>query len=100
MIKTKEKSIEKYLAERIKILGGYCFKLNPLWYKGIPDRLILYRVGSGHNSYCRIAFVELKRPKGGRLSVAQKWWQKKLEAIGAEWHLLSTREEVDEFLAT
>ncbi len=96
--KVKETSIEKYLAAKIKAVCGVYIKLNPNWYIGIPDRLCVFMVGTGANAYSRCAFVELKRPKGGRLSVAQKMWKKMLTAAGAEWHMLCTREDVDRFM--
>ncbi len=96
--KVREKAIEKYLADKIKALGGVCIKLNPNWYIGIPDRLCVFRVGTGRNSYTRVVFTELKRPKGGKLSVPQKMWKKFLTNAGAEWQLLATKKEVDEFL--
>lgn len=98
MRKTSELSIEKYLKKEIEARGGVCIKLNANWYKGIPDRLCVFRVGMGPNSYTKIAFVETKRPKGGRLSVAQKIWKNILTNTGAEWHLLSTKAGVNLFL--
>ncbi len=96
--KILEESVENYLVAQIKRIFGICIKLNPNWYKGIPDRLCVFRVGTGHNSYIVIAFVELKRPKGGRLSVTQKVWKKMLTDAGAEWHMINTREQVDQFI--
>lgn len=93
--KVKEASIEKYLAARIKALGGVCIKLNPNWYIGIPDRLCVWRDRSGGT---RIVFAELKRPKGGRFSVPQKMWKKFLTNAGAEWQVLSTKQEIDALL--
>lgn len=88
--KIRERSIEKYLGDEIKAQGGVYIKLNPNWYIGIPDRLAVFKG--------RCAFVELKRPKGGRLSGAQKMWRKMLTLAGAEWHMLCTREDVDNFI--
>jgi hypothetical protein len=92
MSKIRETSIEKYLADQIKLRGGLCIKLNPLWYKGIPDRLCVL-----HN---RVAFVELKRPRGGRLSVTQNLWKKWLTDLSVEYHTINSRDAVDRFLET
>ena len=90
--KTLELSIEKYLKKEVEAVGGVCLKLNPLWYLGIPDRLCVLPNGA-------LAFVETKRPVGGRLSIPQKMWKKKLTALGCEWHMLSTTQQVDTFIA-
>jgi len=88
--KIKEASIEKYLEAQIKLQRGVCIKLNPNWYIGIPDRLCVFNG--------RTLFAELKRPKGGRLSVTQKIWKKMLTDAGAEWHMINTREQVDQLI--
>ena len=87
-----EAKVEAYLGEQVKSLGGLCIKLNPLWYVGIPDRLVILPGG-------RIGFVELKRPKGGRHAIKQKWWQDTL--VGMDFHCWLIRDEgmVDIFLS-
>jgi hypothetical protein len=91
----REVSIEKFLADQIRLRGGVCIKLNPAWNIGIPDRLCIFVTRDGPSV---IAFVELKRPKGGRATVVQKWWKKRLTDLGCECHILSTKDEVTEFL--
>ena len=86
----REVSIENFLRDEVARCGGFCVKLNPLWNIGIPDRLVVL-------PGC-VAFVELKRPKGGRLSVAQKFWSKRLTEMGCEWHMLHTKIFVNDFL--
>lgn len=86
----KENTVEDYLAQCVALAGGVCLKLNPAWAVGIPDRLVVLQD--------RVAFVETKRPKGGRLSVTQKWWNKRLTALGCECHTVNTREAVDIFI--
>lgn len=78
------------MIDEVKARGGVCIKLNPAWYKGIPDRLVILPQ--------RIAFVELKRPKGGRLEFVQKWWKKRLTSLGHECQVLHTKEAVNAFL--
>src|SRR5687767_112258 len=97
--KMKEKSVEAHLTEQCEMRGGFAIKQNPAWKIGIPDRLCVWRVGTGRNSYTRIAFVETKRPKGGRLSGAQKRWKNVIDKLGLEWHLCSTKDEVDALLS-
>lgn len=85
-----ECSVEGYLCRSVKALGGQAFKMPADLYAGIPDRLVVLPG--------RIAFCECKRPVGGRLSVRQKLWKKILTGLGASWHLLCTRDDVDQFL--
>lgn len=95
MRKTKEKSIENHLRDECTIRGGFCIKLNPLWNIGVPDRLVACCADDGRTLF---AFVELKRPKGGKLSVTQKWWRKRLTALGIPHYVLHTKALVDAFL--
>ena len=88
-----EAKVEAYLCERVKELGGLCIKLNPAWYVGIPDRMVLLPGG-------RIGFAELKRPKGGRLSVKQKAWQHMLaNELGFTCWMIRDKHLVDLFLS-
>lgn len=88
----KEKSIETYLVKKVKEAGGEAIKMNPQGVKGIVDRLIIFP----HNiSY----WVEVKRPKGGRLSPAQLKWR---ELLTFKYHVnyavVHTTEQVDGLL--
>ena len=70
-----EKDIERKLVDMVKRHGGLCLKgVCPGWV-GVPDRIVLL-------PGARVVFVELKRPKCGRLSSMQKWWAKKLSTLG------------------
>ena len=70
-----EKDIERALVEKVKRRGGYCLKWVCPGWAGVPDRIVLL-------PGARVIFVELKRPKGGRLSPMQKIWAKKLIDLG------------------
>lgn len=93
--KEKEDTVEKYLQRCIKGYG-LCLKMPANLWRGIPDRLVVIFEGGPYRP--RVAFAETKRPKGGKLSTAQRLWRKWLLDGGAEWVLLSTKEEVDAFL--
>lgn len=70
-----EKDIERKLRQMVEAHKGLCLKwVCPGWV-GVPDRIVLLPGG-------RIIFVELKRPKGGRLSRMQEWWREKLTNLG------------------
>jgi hypothetical protein len=85
---TKEASIEDYLKSRTEELGGVCIKLSPVGLRGVPDRLIVLPGP-------RVLFVELKRPRGGVISVLQHWWRDRLVRLGCEHHFAKTRAEID-----
>lgn len=70
-----EKDIERRLVKIVKSHGGLCLKWVCPGWSGVPDRLVLLPGG-------RVRFVELKRPKGGRLSSRQLWWRQKLRDLG------------------
>lgn len=86
-----EKRVEKRLVDGVKKLGGRCIKLVSQGNNGLPDRLVLLPGG-------RMVFVELKRPKGGRLSPVQVVQQKKLRSLGFEVRILSNIATVDSFI--
>lgn len=70
-----EKEIEKKLVGMVKGHGGLCLKWVCPGWAGVPDRILLLPGG-------RVLFIETKRPKGGRLSVLQKWWRGQLTKLG------------------
>lgn len=84
----REASVETYLRSRVADAGGLCIKLNPASYVGIPDRLVVLPDGW-------IAFVEVKKPKGGRIGKVQFWWQDRLIGLGVRHRFTLTREDVD-----
>ena len=82
--------IEEYLREEVRRRGGKCIKQNPAWEAGIFDRLVLLpRL---------MCLVETKRPKGGRLRETQKNFRDHLQWLELPVYVLSTKEEIDEFL--
>ena len=87
-----EDVVEDALMGGVEALGGLCLKLRMPWFTGIPDRLVLL---PGRRFY----FVELKRPKGGKLSVRQKIVHGQLARLGFHVHVLNTTERVATFLS-
>lgn len=86
-----EKDIEAFLKRRVEHEGGRCIKLPALFEEGIPDRLVILPGG-------KIAFVELKRPKGGRLSPMQEYQIDKLMDLGCMVRIVRNYEDVDDLL--
>lgn len=70
-----EKDIEQKLRKMVEAHGGLCLKWVCPGWSGVPDRIVLLPGG-------RIYFVELKRPKGGRVGAMQLWWKNKLVSLG------------------
>ena len=84
-----EKKIEQRLVKKVKEKGGLCLKWVSPSTTGVPDRLVI------HNS--KVIPVELKDPKG-KLSARQELMIKELQARGVQTHVLSSEQQVDEFV--
>lgn len=82
-----EKEIEKKLVAAIKDLGGLCLKWICPGFTGVPDRIILLPGG-------RIAFAELKRPKGSKVAPLQKYWRRVLLGLGFRHYMIYTEDDV------
>lgn len=86
-----EKDIESYLRKRVEQLGGRCLKFPAVFEEGIPDRLVILPLN-------KIIFVELKRPKGGRLSPMQVYQIGKLRDLGCKVYVIKNKDEVEEMI--
>ena len=87
----RECVIEKYLVDKVELLGGFCPKFIDAGRRGAPDRLVVVPGSPVH-------FVELKRPAGGRVAAWQKRYHERLRACGQKVWVLSSIEMVDDFL--
>lgn len=88
-----EKHIEYKLRDKVKALGGLALKLIASGFTGLPDRLVLLPGG-------RVFFVELKNGSAGRLSARQVVVHKLLEKLGFPVWVISTEEQLQEFLCS
>lgn len=88
---TLEKDVEQRLRKGVEALGGRCMKLVSQGNNGMPDRLVLLPDG-------RCVFVELKRPKYGKLSPVQVAQQNRLASMGFDVRVISNTEGVDAFI--
>lgn len=86
----KEHSIEQKLTKRVEALGGETRKVSWVGRRGAPDRLILLPG--------RAIWVELKRPKGGRLSALQIAEMGALQRAGCECYVVASEEDIERVL--
>jgi hypothetical protein len=84
-----EKTIEKNLRDRIKILGGLAIKFFSPWFTGMPDRIVLMPGG-------RIYFVEVKSP-GAELKPRQKIVIPMLIRLGFTVLIVDSENRLNEF---
>ena len=85
-----EKEIEQKLKKMVESHGGLCLKWVCPGWAGVPDRIVLLPGG-------RVVFVELKRPKGGKVSKLQLWWLKKLIWLGFQVWIIWDSEDLAKF---
>ena len=50
-------------------------------------------------SLFRVVYIEVKRPKGGKQSDAQKVFQAEVEGLGAEYAIITSYEELERVLS-
>lgn len=82
-----ERQVENYLVDRITNLGGLPWKFTSPGTAGVPDRVVIMNG--------LICFVELKRPKGGRVSDMQLWRINQLKKQGMKAYVIKNKEQVD-----
>ena len=86
----RERDIEKWLAGRVRRMGGEAFKFVSPGNDGVPDRLVCMPGG-------RVYFVELKTDEG-RPSGLQKWQMERLLRLGLRVHLIIGMEDAVRFI--
>ncbi|WP_206429566.1 VRR-NUC domain-containing protein [Burkholderia gladioli] len=85
-----EKTVEAYLVERVRALGGTAYKFTSPARASVPDRIVILPPG-------RIYFVELKRP-GGKLTRGQEREHEHLRRLGADVRMLDSIGAINAFL--
>jgi hypothetical protein len=88
----KESEIERRLFERVEALGGICVKCTVLGRRGFPDRIVILPGG-------RVHFVELKKPRGSRMSIHQQWYRHLFEALGVDYLIVKTEADIARLLS-
>jgi hypothetical protein len=87
-----ESAVENYLLDRVANCGGIALKVTTLGRRGFFDRLVVLPGG-------RILFVEVKRPKGGKVAAHQRARHALFRTLGCEVRLVKTLADVDLLLA-
>lgn len=85
-----EATVEDYLKKRVEDHGGEVRKVKWVGRRGAPDRRVMLPW------IC--AWVELKRPKGGRLEAHQVREHNRMRRYGEIVVTLYSKEEVDNWL--
>ena len=88
-----EKEIEKYFVWTVERAGGITYKFKSPTQRGVSDRIACMPDGSTW-------FVELKRPKGGKLSPLQVIFRDNVLDLHQKYALLSSKEMIDEWINT
>lgn len=86
---TLESRVERFLVDRVRLLGGMTFKIASTT-KGLPDRCVVLPGG-------RVYLVELKAATG-RLSPMQKHLHERFRILGTPAVVLAGKQEVVEWL--
>lgn len=86
----QEKTIEAYLRDRVKEIGGKAYKFVSPGNDGVPDRLVCLPGG-------RVVFVELKAP-GKAPTKMQSFQHGKLQALGFPVWVIDSKSTVDSFI--
>jgi hypothetical protein len=82
-----ESVVEKFLVDEGERRGGRCEKVRVIGSRGFFDRFVALPGGF-------IALVELKRPKGGRLSPHQRDRIDSYQRLGVRVRVCKTKQDV------
>ncbi|CAB4214526.1 VRR-NUC domain containing protein [uncultured Caudovirales phage] len=88
----KESTIEKYLTQRVKDLGGRAYKFTSPMHRGVADRVVCLPDG-------QTWFVEVKT-EGGRLSPLQKVFASDMALMNQKYVCLWNKEQIDGWIIT
>lgn len=86
----KEKNLENKLVRECKRIGVQCEKYPPIFWAGVPDRLLILPNGG-------VIWVEMKAPNGV-LSPVQRKVHARLRALQHRVETLYTSEQVARFM--
>lgn len=87
-----EREVEAHFVWTVMRLGGVVKKMEFIGESGAPDRLACMPNGDTWQ-------IELKRPKGGRLSALQKLYADDMARLNQKYACFRTKADVDEWRA-
>lgn len=88
---SKEFLVEQALLKAVREAGGRCDKVQFTGKRGFPDRLVALPGGV-------VMFVEVKRPRGGRISPNQYEVLRAYEALGVVVAIVRNEEDIARLL--
>ena len=91
--KVRERTVERELTIQTMLAGGMALKVKVTGRRGFVDRLVLLPGG-------KVKFVELKRPRGGRLSPQQKQFHAELRNLQMTVALVKNPGDIARLLAS
>jgi len=86
----RESEVENYLVWVVETLGGRAWKFKSPSQRGVADRIVCLPNGETW-------FIELKRPKGGRLAPLQALFRDEVIKLQQRYALLINKQEIDEW---
>lgn len=86
----KESEVESYLVWHVERMGGKAYKFASPSMRGVSDRIVCLPNGDTW-------FIELKRPKGGRLSPLQQIFAGEMLMLNQKYVCLWSKGEIDEW---
>jgi len=96
-----EKTVEAYLVERVRALGGIAYKFTSPARASVPDRIVILPSGRAFiaDTFARgrIYLIEVKRP-GGKLTRGQEREHERLRRLGADVRVLDSIGAINAFL--
>jgi hypothetical protein len=94
----RESEIEKYLAKRVRELGGECRKVQWVGRRGAPDRLVMLPADLVRNGATNSVWVELKAP-GQKAKPHQLREHDRMRAMGQRVVVIDSLEGVEGLLS-
>ena len=85
-----ERTVERYLVDMVKELGGKAYKFTSPGHSGVSDRIVVLPGG-------RVWFVELKSPTGS-LTPLQKVFARDIKDLKGNYACLHSKEEIRAWL--
>ena len=95
----RERDVEQYLVEQVKVKGGEVRKVKWIGRNGAPDRIVMLPAyNAGNHRWPRTIWVELKAP-GEKCRPHQIREHERMRRMGQRVEVVDSFEGVDEVLA-